>query len=302
MAASLLLAFAALAQEERVSDKDYKEGEQFEQFSKKRKLVGAWQISRLKQGALVVRLKTNRLLIQSLLKQGKNLQAEQKRAEMLAINRNTMRAYLDHYTFSKVYFIYSNSSDSLFKGIRSNIFLDTTLSIDPEIEMKEPFYLLAERDYAYNSTIGFVPEDSASLQREKGNAVKEMALVVKNKYGHQLKRPFPYYQKDQALADSDVSGLATISLYINGIPVPFVINRKGKLMSLKNKDNPGPEQTNTAIDYRQATVTVFIPKYLTYPRISNSIKNFNANLHNYYRGSSHIDEDRIDPALKPFLY
>lgn len=298
----LLVGGLAFAQEERIGDKDYKDGDQFEQFAKKRKLVSAWQISQLKEGALVVRLKTNNLLVNALLKQGKTLLAEQKRVEMLAINRNTMRAYLDHYNFSKLYFIYSNSSDSLLKGFRSNIFVDTAMTVNPSIVMTEKFYLLAERDQVYNSTIGFVPEDSASVQREKGNGAKEMAVVVKNKYGHQLKKPFPYSEKDKTITDSETESSTVMSMNVNGLRISFMVDKKGKMVSLRNENIPEPGKTKTTFNYRESTLTLYIPKYLTYGRLSASITDFNANLHRYYRGSPHIDENRIDPAMKPFLY
>ena len=294
----LVPVLSAVSQDERMSDKDYKENDQFDQFAKKRKVVSAWQISQLKEGALVVRLRTNHLLVNALLKQGNILLAEQKRVEMLAINHNTMRAYLDHYNFSKLYFIYSNSSDSLLKGIRSNIFVDTTMTVNPAIMMTEKFYLLAERDQAYNSSIGFVPEDSARLQRETGYAVKEMAVVVKNKYGHQLKKPFPYYESDRPAAKAEDSYFLTLN--VSGYPIPFTIDKNGKLMSLINQNNPEPKAD--AFNYKKSTLTVFIPRYLTYARLSRSITSFNENLHSYYRSGKYVDVKRLDPALLPFLY
>src|SRR4051812_2976460 len=84
----ILLALCTLAQEERIGDKDYKDPLQFEKFTKRRKVIAAWQISQLKEGALVVRLKTNQMLVNALIKQGNIQLAKQKRVEMLAINRN----------------------------------------------------------------------------------------------------------------------------------------------------------------------------------------------------------------------
>ena|SRR6218665_1851073 len=298
----VVLCFApAFSQEEadRLNEKEYKDKDQFDQFAKRRKSVAAWQIAQLKEGALVVRLKTSQMLVDALLKQGRTQEAEQKRIQTMAANRNTMRAYQDHYNFSKVYFIYSHSSDSLLKGTRSNIFLDTTLRVDPSIVMTEKFYLIAERDDAYNSSIGFVPEDSAALVREQGNAVREMAVVVKNKYGHQLKRPFPYYEPDQPGAKSDDG--STIFLFRGGHAIPFRIDKDGKIMSLRSETNPVATD-QVPFNYREGILVTHIPKYLTYRRLSLSIQNFNANLFRFARGGMYINPANVDPVLKPFLY
>jgi hypothetical protein len=297
----LLSAAAGFSQEdpERLGDQDYKDREQFDHFYRRRRNIASWQIAQLKEGALVVRLKTNHLLVDALMKQGRTRQAEEKRIETMVANRNTMRAYMEHYTFSKVYFIYSQSSDSLLKGTRSNIFLDTTLRVDPSIVMTEKFYLLAERDYAYNSSIGFVPEDSAMLVREQGNAVREMAVILKNKYGHQLKRPFPYYEPDQPGARSDEG--SSVFLYRGNYVIPFRIDKDGKVMSLRSEKNPESDES-IPFNYRSATLVVNIPKYLTYRRLSLSIQSFNANLFRFARGGMYINPNNTDPDLKPFLY
>jgi hypothetical protein len=298
----LVLSVAAgFSQEEteHLNEKEYKDKEQFDHFAQRRRTVASWQIAQLKEGALVVRLKTNHMLIEALLKQGRAKEAEEKRIQTMAANRNTMRAYMDHYNFSKVYFIYSHSSDSLLKGARANIFLDTMLRVNPSIVMTEKFYLIAERDDAYNSSIGFVPEDSATLVREHGNAVREMAVVVKNKYGHQLKRPFPYYEADKPGARSDEG--STVFLYRGAHVIPFRIDKDGRVMSLRSEKNPVASE-DIPFNYRDEILVTNIPKYLTYRRLSLSIQSFNANLYGFARGGMYINPNTIDPALKPFLY
>jgi hypothetical protein len=173
--------------------KDYKEQDQFKHFFKRREVVGKWQILQLKNGAVVVRLHNNKKLIDQLKKRGQADLALQKEHESFALNKNISRAFIKHFTFAKVYFIYSNSSDSLLRGTRSGIFLDSNLIVDPKIEMTEKFYLIGERDVIYNSTIGFVKEDTARFVKESGAPSKEMGIILKNKYGHQLKDPIPYY-------------------------------------------------------------------------------------------------------------
>ncbi len=286
----LLVTFLGFSQsiEEFDSPKDYKDPVQFEKFRKRRMVIAAWQINQLKNGAIVVRLKTNQKLIDGLNKQGKTTLADEKRLEQFAINLNTMRAYINNYTFSKVYFIYSYNSDSLLNGVRANIFLDTTLNVDPKIVMSEKFYLLAERDYAYNSSIGFVPEDSARVQTERGNAVKEVPIVMKNKYGHQLKGPFPYYSGERFDQQKKVGYVTYIT--INGISIPFNIGG--------TKSSRGQK----SFKYNGVQMTANIPKHYTYQKISASVERMNEHLKQFYQSNPKPEEDKIAPEVKPFLY
>lgn len=227
-----LLFISALGISQTVSDadnvfrpKEYKDQEQFKNFYKRRNAVSKWQINQLKNGALCVRLHTNKTLVDGLKKMGKADLAAQKEYEMLAINKNIVMAFTKYYNFSKVYFFFSNRSDTLLQGARSGIFLDTNLVVDTKIEMKESFYLLAEKDDAYNSSIGYVKEEEAKSTKENGNASKECAMVIKNKYGHQLKDPFPFF----VLNKSTITGTPVTYVMVGGVKVPVNVEKKNRL-------------------------------------------------------------------------
>ena len=205
--------------------KEYKDSKQFENFYKRRNAISKWQINQLKNGALVVRLQTNKTLIEGLRKMGKADLATQKEQEIMAFNKNMVMAFTRYYNFSKVYFFFSTNSDTLLKGARSGIFLDTNLIVNPEIEMKESFYLLAERDDVYNSSIGFIREDTAKFVKENGNASKDASLVIKNKYGHQLKDPFPFFVTNK----STITGTPVVNVMIGGVIIPVTVEKKNRL-------------------------------------------------------------------------
>ncbi|MCW3076436.1 MAG: hypothetical protein JWO32_1045 [Bacteroidetes bacterium] len=276
---------------------DYKDPEQFEKFRKKKSIIAAWQINQLKEGALVVRLKTSRKLIDALRTQGKIELALEKEKEQFAININTYHAYKDYLTFCKVYFIFSNSSDSLLNGTRTGIFLDSNLNIDPSITMTEKFYLLAEHDYGYNSSIGFVKEDSARKVVEVGNPVREMAVVIKNKYGHQLKGPFPYCVKEKN------SNLTSYTMPINVTPLPaggtalFFMCNPTFLADLAAKD-----KGEKIVPKTYGNSTVKIKKQYTYEKISQSVDQINDELKQFHRSNPAPDLNRLDPSIKEFLY
>jgi hypothetical protein len=204
---------------------DYKDAKQFKDFYKRRNVISKWQINQLKNGALCVRLHNNKTLVEGLKKMGKADLAAQKELELMAINKNIVMAFTRYYNFSKVYFFFSNNSDTLLKGARSGIFVDTNLVVDPKIEMKENFYLLAENDDAYNSSIGFVPEDTARFVKETGNPTKDAAMVIKNKYGHQLKDPFPFY----VINKSTVIGTRYVNVLVGTQTVPVELEKKQRV-------------------------------------------------------------------------
>lgn len=275
---------------------DYKEAKQFEKYNIRRNIISSWQINQLKQGAIVVRLKTNKKLIELLLKQGNNELALQKQLEQFAINKNTMAAFKDNLNFCKLYFINSNSSDSLLKGFRTGIFLDSALKIDASIIMDEKFYLIAERDYAYNSSIGFVTEDSAKYMIEKGNPVREMSIVIKNKYGHQLKKPFPYLIKEKNFMDTPydfpimINSSNTIFFNVNKTFLQDLKSNKTQLYSLSHSNS-------------QASLKkVKVKKQFTYEKLSIDVELLNDNLTQFYKENPNPEKNKYFSDLKAFLY
>jgi hypothetical protein len=289
---ALLLSCGLLFSQNRTGsgDEDYKNRNQFEKFQKRRNYIGAWQINKLKGGALVVRLKTDNLLIEELKKQGKTDLADERRIEMSAINLNLIRAFLAKYDFSKVYFIYSNSSDSLLNGARQGIFVDSSLSINPAISMKENFYLLAESDRDFISSFGCVPEDSARQVVERGNATTgEFPIILKNKYGHQLKKPFPY-NSGRRIAPGKKSVVTSVT--IKGETIPFNIG-----------GGTAVGEKKVTYSYNGRPLTLEIPRMYTYEIISLFVEQLNDELKRYYQANpAPSEETNVYEDAKPFLY
>ncbi len=242
--------------------KDFKDDDQFKHFSKRREAVSKWQINQLKNGALLVRLKTNQMVIDALKKRGNADLAAHKENEAFIINKNIVRAYITAYKFSKVYFFLSNNSDTLLKGAKSGIFLDTNLVVDPNIKLTENYYLIAEEGISYDSSIGYVKEDSAKFVTEGGSTPVACVVVVKNKYYHQLHHPFPFRILHWGLSENTVKGYARTS--------------SGQM------------------------ITAEISKSYTSIKFLNYIANFNRNLNDYYKENK--DYQVNDPDIKPFLY
>jgi hypothetical protein len=285
---------------------DYKDREQHKRFLKKRKTVSEWQINKLKEGALIVKLRTNDLVIAALKKQGNDKLAEKKTLEQYAINKTIVIAFLDYYKFSKVYFMYSHYHDSLLKGKRTDIFLDSNLQIDKAIILKENFYLLAEKDFVYNSSIGFVKEDSAKTVHEKGSVANEVLLVIKNKYGHQLKNPFPYIVNYHNGFKNPIPGRYfdfPIKIYKTSLQKDSVSFTVNKNFTTEQQEIKKGISKATIVHPNETTRIVEIEKKYLYERIAVSVENLNDDLIRFHQNSQMpSDQDLNDPLIKPYLY
>ena len=271
-------------------ESDYKDADQFAHFGRRRKAVSAWQVHQLHNGALVIKLRTNATAINQLRKEGQIALADQKMLETAAMNKNLMDAFIKHYRFSKVYFIYSHSSDSLFHGVREGIFLDSTLTVNKSIVMPEAFYLVAETDRIYNSAIGFVPERLAPSQVERGNPTGGDALIViKNKYGHQLKRPFPI-SAGESVVIKKVPPELKMNLF--GATVSFNVGVANKLAG---------EETYSVFNGNKTKLQL---SKLYSPLVLESIVNmFNDELNTYYNKCSPPPETSpLYSEMQPFFY
>jgi hypothetical protein len=292
----ILVGFAQQEIEEQYHDtKDYKDPQQFEKFRKKRKTIAAWQINKLKDGALVVKLKTNDLQIKAFKNIGEIAKAKEKTIETFIINKNIMMAYIDNFKFCKLYFIYSNSNDSLMNGVRKGIFLDTNLVVDPSIVMNEGYYLIAEKDFVYNSSIGFVKQDTAKFVTEHGNpSGGTYDIVIKNKYGHQLKHPFPYIG----------SFGKKFTGFVGPIPM-FYKYEDGKIIYSIDKTQLADRKLNPAKSFKRAPAgysTMFLRAWEVYEYMGSGTDQFNYDLEKFYKSSTKPDETKIDPEILPFLY
>jgi hypothetical protein len=185
---------------------DYKSDTTYKNFDKLRYKVAYAQINALKKGALLIRLKTNNRAISKLKSVGNYDLATNLEKETELENKIIMSAYKKEFTFCPVYFFYSESSDSIRKNNLSGIFVDTTLQVNSSIVCNASFFLVAEQDGIYNSSLGLVPEPLAKTARESGSYSRDAPIVVKNKYFIQLHKPFPFFQ---------IKGGATLNSKLN---------------------------------------------------------------------------------------
>lgn len=125
-------------------------------------------ITLLKSGALFVRLKTSQNLINAYIKKGMLKEAEEVRLSQEIKNKAMADAFKKYYTFSKVYFFYSNYSTEIKEGRSRQHLMNTDLQVDSSFTGN---YLTGEFD-------------------ESQNGLK--AFFIKDKNYEPLKRPFPF--------------------------------------------------------------------------------------------------------------
>jgi hypothetical protein len=138
------------------------------------KEVSVEHLQNLKNGALLVRLPTAQNKIKSLLDIGLEKQANKVAREQQLENIKVFLAFKSAYDFSKVYFFYNLSSESIQNGNFKGHLLNENLEPDPNVDYSGPYYI-AEFDVIQTTGLS--------------------ALVIKDKNFNLLQKPFPYYAK-----------------------------------------------------------------------------------------------------------
>lgn len=156
-------------------------------LQKERKEFAYQSIKELKEGALVVRLKTNQRKIQLLertLKSSKLNKNQRKRHQAMLdgtlqtrndFNEAIADMFLDSFSFCSVYLVYDSSTTSLKKGVKSGIFLDSNQVINPSIQLQE--------------------SDIFVINYKKKSSEFPFDILRMQKLNERLEDPFPYYMQ-----------------------------------------------------------------------------------------------------------
>jgi hypothetical protein len=134
----LIISTLGLAQETNTSKK--KIG-----FRKQLKATTKDQINQLKNGALLICLKTKKPNIAALRKIGKNTQADELEKKQALLNANIVAAFKSKFTFCPTYFFYSNQAIHIKeRDFNKVVFLDDSLKPDSNIKFENKSFLVAE--------------------------------------------------------------------------------------------------------------------------------------------------------------
>ena len=164
------------------------------------------QIQELKEGVLLVRLKTSQPKIDALRKVGFEKKASKVEQYQLEQNKAILNAFKEKYDFSKVQFFYSYNSNNIRKGTFNGIFLNENLEVDSSIIIDSSTYIYTaelaniEQDtakflYDYHSSVDGNFTEKRTPMYYGGTNLSFKSIVVKDNQFNQLCRPFPYYSR-----------------------------------------------------------------------------------------------------------
>lgn len=188
-----------------------------ENARKIRKRITTRQIRQLKNGALLVRLKTSIPKIEAMKKMGMAQEAEEVAKNQKIENFSLMKSMKAYYDFSEVRFFYSYDSKKVRKGRFKGIFLNDSLKVDSNIVLRNKkniftaeFALLEQDTSKFFSHYEWVQTGHFAFVREPryygGGGNTFMALVLRDQDFKQLHRPFPYYSRALFKAMKDHPG------------------------------------------------------------------------------------------------
>lgn len=156
------------------------------------------------EGVLLVRLRSNANKINALKKYRGEAEARQEQFKQDAINKEIIQNFNQFYTFSKVYFFYSeNSKYILNKEFDKVSFVDENLNVDKSIKLSsDEQFLIAE--FSSNKHKAGVHRSGSYMKKDETGvrmvdtywgapAIRFSALIIMNDRFEQLSKPVPRY-------------------------------------------------------------------------------------------------------------
>jgi len=152
------------------------------------------QLKDMKEGVLVVRLKTNDRSVQAYRNAGRNDIADRIVRDQKNQNIKIVKAFRQYFNFCPVYFIHSRHTDSLKQG-SNRYFLTDSLTVDTSIRKKDGPYFIAE----YGTLMANLRSDeyhysAVNKTESSSTATTTSAILIMDTALNQLREPFPFYQ------------------------------------------------------------------------------------------------------------
>ncbi|MCZ4407641.1 hypothetical protein O3Q51_02390 [Cryomorphaceae bacterium 1068] len=175
-----------------------------EQRPPSRRMVAMNQIRDLRRGALLVRLPTSQPLITALNERGATDKTQEVIRAVETENRAIVSAFKANYSFSEVYFFYSNYSEDIRNGNFSSLMNADFDNVSFVRGDSLPDFFIAEFANLKPDTARYYidtriePDPNGGLRRVKRYGDSDIgadfrALVIKDHNFVQLCDPFPYY-------------------------------------------------------------------------------------------------------------
>ncbi len=161
-----------------------------------------YHIKALKEGALLIRLKTRDRSIEAYRAAGATELAKRVEQEQFAENQRTMMLFKEFFNFCPVYFFYANQTKEVLAGNTKGNLLNDELQPDTAIHLLTDTFYIAEIDVLLE-TLPDEDEEISDDEQAVGKGVPtsgkhavttlQNVIVIKDRNLIQLKRPFPFY-------------------------------------------------------------------------------------------------------------
>lgn len=161
------------------------------------------QIKELKNGVLLVRLKTSEKVIQGLKEMGHFDMAEEIRQDQREENLEIAAAFKESYDFSPVCFFYSDCTRDIKEGNYDGCIMDHGLNKISSMPENIGNYLVAEFSHVQRSDEAYfqdytLRQDTSGYKTQQKTYTGDTdlgpyALIVRDRDFVQLRSPFPYY-------------------------------------------------------------------------------------------------------------
>lgn len=162
-----------------------------EEFSSDRE-EAFYNIVTLKNGNLIIRLKSQDRKIMAYRAAGNKKFADKLERKLFEFNLSMVNAFNENYNFSNVYYIYPDDYELVRNEIPSGYFLNENLEVDSSISISfNAGYYFCEYGPVYAETL----ENSNESRRKvvTNTPMQQDALVLKDYTLTQLISPFPNY-------------------------------------------------------------------------------------------------------------
>ncbi|MCB9256145.1 MAG: hypothetical protein H6579_03350 [Chitinophagales bacterium] len=147
----------------------------------------------LKNGALIVRLRSNSKKIDAYRSSGNTALADKLEQQQHDRNLAMLQGFKENFDFCKLYFIWADDYKRILDGENSSFFLNEKMEVDSTIRLNQNYFLFCD--------FGPVYVQALENQYDPKNKVVsstpafQEALVIKDLSLTQLLDPFPFYVK-----------------------------------------------------------------------------------------------------------
>lgn len=166
------------------------------------------QIKELKNGVLLVRLKTRKKSIAALENKGNSEMAYALRAKQKMFNARLIESFRQYFTYCPVYFFYSDESKKVLEREFEAINFVSPPTVEDFNKLKNATFFTAEFGNIQQNITDY-RDSSNQITYTYGSDLNSMALVIMDHNFRQLQSPFPFASRARDVSFELIQTLET---------------------------------------------------------------------------------------------